>query len=323
MPGKNDYALLIGIGQRSDDSDALAVTATDAKKMAAELEARCGVPKEHIVALTDLEATKDGIIQKLDELIAISTSGKADMIWIYFSGHGCQIPQKEANGYFLICNDTQSADVEKTALSGDMFVGKISQIQSDKMLVLLDCCHSGGMTEFQKPNIPFSAEMLLNQPNRVVLSACDAGQVAFVSTPVCLFTYALIEGLAGKYFEEGDTAVTIFDLAMYVRERVSTLSNRKQQSQLNVLQESSTRNFSIVNYPGGKPATPAFDSAVRLWDGYGKEIDTNRSVESDILYRQQFNWLSVNNINISVDGNAKVGNIFNDKVANPVITQNF
>jgi hypothetical protein len=160
---------------------------------------------------------------------------------------------------------------------------------------LLDCCHAGAFAT--AANIPFEASGFLQaKPNRVIIAASHATQVSFLSTPVSLFTYALLEGLAGRYFEDADTTVTVFDLAMYVRERVYPLSRRQQQPQLNVLPGSGTTNFSIVQYTREKARPMPFTEQFVLLDSLGKAVDTqwDKVAMKDEDYRREFMWLLEN-----------------------------
>jgi hypothetical protein len=297
------HALLIGVGKRPDDSEAMAITADDAQKMTDELQKRCGLLPANIHLLQNQEANKANFIASLDALIQKTKDSPAAMVWLYFSGHGCVTQDKK---YYLICNDTLKEDIANTALLGTDLVQKLQAMQTDKMLILLDCCHAGGITTqgLQMTDVPFEAEdFLKSKPNRVVLTASHAEQVSFVSKPVSLFTYALIEGLAGKYFQSGDKSVTIFDLAMYIRERVFPLSKLKQQPQLNVLEDSHTGNFTLAHYPDGKPTELPFDTAFKLLDSDGKSLDTETPTEKDVEYRQKYQWLMKNEVNIDGDGN--------------------
>jgi uncharacterized caspase-like protein len=310
------YALLLGVGKRTDDAEAMAITAQDAQKMAEELEKRCAIPSANIKTLTNEASHKVGFITALDALIETTQTNPADMVWIYFSGHG----GIHDNQYYLICHDTNANDIPRTALLGTDFVQKLQAIQSDKMLILLDCCHAGGITTqgIQRVDIPFEAgDFLKSKPNRVVLTASHASQVSYLSKPVSIFTYVLVEGLAGLGLEGEDKAVTIFDLAMYVRERVYPLSELKQQPQLNVLEDSHTTNFTVAYYPNGKPSELPFDKAFRLLGANDKEINTKILPSKDTNYRTKFEWLM--NSEAKIEGNK---NIVVQNVSDSVITIN-
>ncbi len=316
---ENTHALIIGIGQRPQgDSTAMAITAQDAQKISDELQKRVKIPQNNITCLSKEQTSKQGILNALDNLIARTATKAADMVWVYFSGHGYR--SKEAKHY-LICHDTTEADWQTTALAGSDFVAKLQQIKAGKMLLLLDCCHAGGITadELEQTAIPFDPESLLKtQPNRVVLTASHAQQTSLTSTPVSLFTFALVEGLAGTYLQADEKDIKFFDLAMYVRERVYPLSKRKQQPQLNVLEESSTKNFVLLHYPEGKPSGRAFDEAFQLLDETKSLINLDEPTETDTTYRQQFQWLMRNEVKI--DGNHNVVTAINGQ--NITINQN-
>jgi uncharacterized caspase-like protein len=302
------YALLLGVGKRADDAEAMTITAQDAQKMAEELEKRCAIPSANIKVLTNEATHKDSFINALDALIETTQTNPSDMVWIYFSGHG----GIHDNQYYLICHDTNSTDIPNTALLGTDFVQKLQAIQCDKMLILLDCCHAGGITTqgIQRVDIPFEKDdFLKSKPNRVVLTASHASQVSYLSKPVSIFTYVLVEGLAGLGLEGEDKAVTIFDLAMYVRERVYPLSELEQQPQLNVLEDSLTTNFAVAYYPNGKPSEPPFDKAFRLLGANDKEINTQVLPQRDKNYRTKFEWLMKSDAKIQGNKNIVVQNV--------------
>lgn len=296
------YALMVGVGQRAEDSDAMAISARDAEMVGNELLGRAPFLPKNVKSLLKEAATKANIIEQLDSLAATTKDNPAEMVIIYFSGHGHVVDGK----YYIICRDTINKDLEATALHGSEFVNKLQAIQTDRMLVLLDCCHSGGM--YDAADIPFDVKVLQSKPNRVVLSASHGSKLSYLSKPVSIFTYALLEGLAGKYFEEGDTDVTVFGLALYLRERVYPLSESKQRPYLNILQDGQTGDFLLVNYPKGEPREPAFDSKFSLLDGAGKAINTDMATVRDEEFRKEFAWMIVGNDNVVV------GNVSNSTV---------
>ena len=317
MNSLNQYGIIIGVGKRPEDKAPMSMTAVDGENIATALKNRCGIPQEQIKLLLNGDASKENIIQALDDVIAATKQKKADTLWFYFSGHGFRDQIHGKILYYLVCNDTQNKNIWSESIPGTELVEKLSQIQTDKMIILLDCCHSGGVGLGEATNTPFDSKALLKNGNRVILSACHPQQVSFVSKPVSIFTYALIEGLAGKYFLDEDKDVLIFDLAMYVREQVYPLSKQTQQPQLQALNNGFTGNFAVVHYEEGKPKDPSFATAFKLYDESDKEINKDVAIERDKDYRKEFEWLQ-NNIqvgNIQAGGNVDIG----DK--NTTITQ--
>ena len=290
-----NYALIIGVGQRQDDTPAMAVTAADAKRVARELDKREIVSYDNIFTLTDSDATKGKILDAIASLVTKTDTDKADLVWIYFSGHGCKKTNPEGSAHFLIAHDTLAVDVENTALLGADFIERINKIKAEKILLLLDCCHAGGISLSEKSRLPFdeiNETIFLSHANRVVISSSHADNESFTSQPLSVFTYVLVNGLAGAYFEENDKDVTVFDLAMYLRETVYPLTVRKQRPHLNVFKDTGTKNFILCTYPNGKPQSPVFDTAFKLTDSTGKSIDLNKEQEMDEDYRAQYQWFS-------------------------------
>ena len=287
------YVLSVGIGNRDVDSPAMATTANDARRVAKELVGRARFLPANVQTVLNSDATVANVIGKLDSLAETTKNTPAEMVIIYFSGHGCV----KNDNYYIVCRDTINTDVENTAIKGSVFVEKLKSIQTDKMLILLDCCHSGGM--YDPIDIPFDEADVLKMKNRVIISASKADNVSFLSKPLSIFTYALVEGLAGKYFSGNDTEVTLFNLAMYLRERVFPLSGNRQQPQLNILRDSLTSDFVIARYPNGDPRPAAFDEDFSLLTSEGKDIDTSIEPVKDDSYRKEFEWM----LNVSGNNN--------------------
>jgi hypothetical protein len=302
---KNSYYLLVGVGRRAEDSEAMAISADDPVYLKEALHDFGLFSEEKISPLINEDATKSNVLAKLDFLVESTQAEPADLVIIFFSGHGC----KKGDQYYLICRDSKVSDLAGTAIEGSIFVEKLQAIQCDKMLVLLDCCHAQGITD-QDLDIPFDESTLLSLKNRVILTACHKTQLSYLSMPVSIFTHAVIEGLGGKFLKEGDKDVNILNLSMDVRERVVALSKeieQLQQPQLNVFPKSGTVDFNLVHYPNGGPKEIKLLKKklypLKSKDG-AKEINTNVESIKDVKERGKYNWMIINNIvQNSGDGN--------------------
>ena len=99
------------------------------------------------------------------------------------------------------------------------------------MLILLDCCHAGGMdnekaplgAHFTKAPIPAEAEQILAQGSGRVdhRPPPKPTKKSYTGNPYSQFTMALMEALAGAGVAEKDGFVQVADLAMHAREQVS------------------------------------------------------------------------------------------------------
>jgi hypothetical protein len=250
----SSYALLIGVGQRPDDSPYMAISGTDAGHLETALKQLPSFSHIFTKSLKGENASRTSILGQFGDLATKTKNEPADLIIIYFSGHGCRYK----NDYYLVCNDTSAGDLEGTGITGSLFTELLNQLACQKLLVLLDCCHASGVGNVagSRSAIPFNENAFADfkkSKNKVIITACKSNQVSYLSRPVSLFTYAVIEGLGGKFLTDtDDKEVNVFNLAMGVRERVIALSNEvlkvenAQQPELNVINNGETTNFSLA-----------------------------------------------------------------------------
>ncbi|MCI5123195.1 MAG: hypothetical protein D3925_01640 [Candidatus Electrothrix sp. AR5] len=251
----NGHALIIGVQTYSSPLGDLPCTLEDAKGLAGILkdEGRCAYPPEQVLLLKDSEADRNGILAALDRLAKVTDADST--IVIYFSGHG----GKKDGGYYFCPHGFNPAALKETAISGPEFKDKIAAIPAKKKLILLDCCHAGGVGSgikgegFTKASVPPEAIELFQQGKGFVVIASSAeDEFSYVGKTYSIFTGALIEALSGKGVSRKDGYVRTTDLAMYTRERVSRLTEDKQHPQHPTLDFEKADNFVLAYYAGGK-----------------------------------------------------------------------
>ena len=106
-------------------------------------------PEDNIKYLTDEEATLSNIKLALDD---ISTSAdEDDRILVFYSGHGETIPTKDDSekGYIIPYEGRQNK-AYATGLAMDEILTTSQYSKSIHMLILMDACYSGLMTEHVK-----------------------------------------------------------------------------------------------------------------------------------------------------------------------------
>lgn len=326
----NNHVLLIGIGQRYDDSKAIEVTAKDATRLASEFSHRYRYNSDNVIPLVSEQASRAKVMHQLDTLIAKTKEKQADLVVIFFSGHGV----KKNGQFFLISRDAEKENLKYTAIEGNVFIQTINEINAKAVLILLNCCYSGAIQGdgYESADIPFDKNSFIQKPNRAIITACSGSEKAFTSTPLSIFTYALVSGLAGECLKnKGKKKVGLFDLAMYIRETVVALSKNKQHPELEVLEHSSATNFDIVDYTTG---IPPFEKEERggIYDALGNELKFPHTIEEDTDYRNRFKWLgsmknTVIDSNIEADnlhiGDTTIGQVYqqgdNPEIKNAVI----
>ncbi|MCL6512387.1 MAG: caspase family protein, partial [Anaerolineae bacterium] len=138
------YALVIGVANYPNVRPLPESVLNDARAISAILQDphRAGYPKSQVRLLLDREATRQGILNGLAWLA--NQAGKDATAVVYFSGHGGRIESGPQAGNYLIPYDTVLNNIKTTAISSAEFTAALNKIQTQKLVVLLDACHSGG-----------------------------------------------------------------------------------------------------------------------------------------------------------------------------------
>lgn len=246
------HALSIGVGAD------LPNTVTDAAGIAALLRdgERCAYPTEQIQLLTEEKATRADILTALDHLA--NTTGPETTVVFYFSGHGYEVSTPIGKQYFLMPHGYDTADLLNTAISGQELMAKLQAVKAQKMLILLDCCHAGGIDDAteKSPGVQFvkaplpegAAAMLAKGRGRVIISSCKAHEKSYTGDPYSQFTQALLEAFAGANLSQADGYVRAADLALYAAKTVPQHTKDKQNPDLHFDQAD---NFVVAYYAAG------------------------------------------------------------------------
>ena len=133
----SNHALIITVSeyQRSPLPGVL----TD-RKLATELATRFGVPPQNIVQLSEEQVTREGLKQAFADLRDTIMPG--DKLYVYFSGHGARSLNKTTG------QCTESIVMQDMhVVTNAEFAGMIKPLsaKTDKTVVMLDSCHSGGV----------------------------------------------------------------------------------------------------------------------------------------------------------------------------------
>jgi hypothetical protein len=110
------------------------------RKLANELAQRFGVPRQNIVELSEREVTREGLKEALAGMNQVILPG--DKLYVYFSGHGARFFSK-ATGQCTESIVMQDMHVVTNTEFANML--KPLSAKTDKTIVMLDSCHSGGI----------------------------------------------------------------------------------------------------------------------------------------------------------------------------------
>ena len=226
------YLLAVGINQYKNPKLALNYAKPDAESFGKVIN-DMGVSlhkKLEIHTLYDGEATRSGILNKLEEL-----SGKIqqeDVFIFYYAGHGSMVDDQF---FFIPTESLRLYDLnalQKEAIEGSVLQEKFKKIQALKQLIIMDACQSGGSVELMAAR-GATEEKAIAQLSRSagihVMASAGSEQFAaeFAELGHGIFTYLLIKGLSGE--ADGspkDGKVTIYELKSYLDDQVPELTRK-------------------------------------------------------------------------------------------------
>jgi hypothetical protein len=149
----NKWALLIGINQypKLARRYQLSGCANDVEAMASILRDNYGFPDNHLAALKDGQATREGILAAMDALVG--QVAEDDIVVIHYSGHGSQMTdreQDEADGRdeTIVPSDSGRGSQPNRDITDDEIYLRLLPLARTTPYVTLifDCCHSGTIT---------------------------------------------------------------------------------------------------------------------------------------------------------------------------------
>ena len=253
------HALIIGVGadlpNTIDDAEGIANILKDSE--------RCAYPETHVRLLTGSDATRNDILDAFEKLAQQSNADST--VIVYFSGHGYRIQTITGASYHLMPHGYDVKQLAKTAISGDEFAGLLRRVPAKKLLVLLDCCHAGGLdatpreelpgAEMAKAAIPDEALAFLQEGRgRMFVVSSTGDELSYAGTPYSAFTRAILESLCGRGLAKQDGFVRVTDLALYAREVVPRRTRDRQHPIMNFREAD---NFPVAYYAGGDPVPKA------------------------------------------------------------------
>lgn len=101
---------------------------------------RLGIGSNYYRAVADRDLTAEGMQRELARLV--SETGNGDRVFVFFSGHGTSMQVNGRCEQSLLSQDLQPVGYEAIANS----LGQIRD-KASKVVVMVDACHSGGVTE--------------------------------------------------------------------------------------------------------------------------------------------------------------------------------
>ncbi|WP_088243831.1 caspase family protein [Calothrix rhizosoleniae] len=299
------YALLIGVGESAYPKWSLPVTVKDIQAIRDILidPNFCAYPnnQQHIRLLNNSSATRRDI---LDGLTWLNNQAYADpqaTVIVYYSGHGWL--DQATQLYYLIPHDVKPFDIPNSALSASDFTNGLRQINSQRLLVIIDCCHAEGIATAKKTQtaiklpsnfipttIPKSfLEDLKQGQGRAVFSSCRGKQSSWIRPDdlMSIYTYHLVEALKGAGNQPDDQVVRLSNLMNHLSKSVPENAHTLCQAEQIPFFETATEDFTVALLRGNKgvlkeegntETTQNDETSQQLTEGNG---DTNLTINGD------------------------------------------
>jgi hypothetical protein len=201
MNSTKTYGVFVGVNEYKDLIN-LTYAAKDATDMAEVL--RASANPSQIKLLTNSAATKSAVLDKLTWLSR--KAGPSDTAIVYFSGHGGRRSSPDDHAY-LCPADALAEDLEGTGITSVELTKALRAIKSERLIVLLDACYSGGLGEARYKGAGLDAGLssqdvssLIEGRGRVILAASRPEERAFEMREEknSLFTIYLLRALRGE-----------------------------------------------------------------------------------------------------------------------------
>lgn len=170
--------------------------------------------------LADGDATRKGIEAAFAELTACDAG---DTVVIAFSGHGSETHE-------LVTHDTDLIDLPNTAIPLDLLQVWFSRIPAQRLILILDCCFSGGIGAKvlhvdTKARSMMSTDARLNQlagAGRIIFTASAATEPAYEDRRYGhgFLTHFLMEALRGAEEVVQGGKLSLYRLLSHVTSRV-------------------------------------------------------------------------------------------------------
>ena len=228
------WAVVIGVSDFQDPQiPDLRYAAADAKAFHAfllsERAGLGGFRPENTLLLLNEEATYRAIRTAILTFLGRATD--EDIVLIYVAGHGA--PDRErADFHYLLPYDAEVDDLRATAFDMQEFSEAVREVDARHVILFADACHSaqvGGQLA--------ARELSVNRINQNFLEGLEntlGGVIAFTASQVNqvsredarwggghgVFTYFLLNGMAGSADVDSDQIVTLGELTEFVREQV-------------------------------------------------------------------------------------------------------
>lgn len=200
-PVKDKWALIVGISSFQDTKLNLNYPSKDAQDFYKFLTTEGNFQKDHVKLLVNEQATRGRILSELGDKWLPRVANPDDLVVIYISSHGSPSDLDVGGVNYLLAYDT---DVNSLYASGipmqDLARIIKGRVHSDRVVVILDACHSGAADPGSKGinrTGNLDVESIAQGTGQLVISSSQPSEVSWESKTYAnsVFTSHLINSL--------------------------------------------------------------------------------------------------------------------------------
>jgi hypothetical protein len=290
---------------RAERIERLQFATRDAVALADSLAdpALCAFPADQVVVLTDGEARRDEVVHRLSRWLP-EQARNTELAVIFFAGHGMVQTVGRREEGFLLPYDADPDDVVTRGIAMSDLARWIDGMDTRAVVVCLDCCHAGKVLG-QRDSTGAARNMELRPATlagmagrgRYLIASCDEGQKSFECAELRhgLFTYHMLQGIAGAADSDGDGRVGLAELFNYVSREVARDARQRFGREQKPWTSATWAEETYISAPAAHstvfPTASGIDPLERLWRERGaaaavREIErTLREADEESLRR--------------------------------------
>jgi len=237
---KNIWAVVVGINDYPHARQ-LKWAVNDARAFYRHLVEVIRIPEENVTLLLNEDAGLSRLRSTLGTHLK-KMAGKEDMVIIYFAGHGATekdvlSPDGDGLEKYLLPYDADPEDLYASALPMREVSHIFYRIQSQRIIFIADACYSGasgGRTislSGIRANISDAfLDRIAGGKGTVIMTASGANEVSAEDEKLQhgVFTFYLLQGLAGAADADKDGLITVDEIYQYVSVQVPRATGQEQ-----------------------------------------------------------------------------------------------
>lgn len=202
-PIRDKWAVIVGVGNFKDPTiPKLKYPAKDARDFYNYLVTKANFQPDHVRLLLNEKATRERIWTEIGDVFLPRVVSPDDLVVLYFSTHGSPAEKDVRQSSYLIAYDTRKNRLHADGIEMPALLEELNKrTGADRILIVLDACHSGAADPHAKA-LDFHSEINLDQlavgQGNIVLSSSQPQERSWES-PRCqngIFTRKLIDCLS-------------------------------------------------------------------------------------------------------------------------------